>query len=482
MAEGPRKLFIGGAWKESATGATFVTEDPATNEPLEEVAQGGKEDVDAAVDAARDAFRGKAWGRMDPSERGRLLVRMAALMRERFGDLVRLESLDVGKTLREAKSDVAYTIRTWEYFAGLADKVEGRTIPVPGLRLDYTRVEPMGVTAHVVPWNYPLVLGSRGMAPALAAGNTVVVKPSSLAPLSTLALAEVGEEAGLPPGVLNVVPGAGSVAGQRLVAHGGIDSITFTGSVETGKEVMRQAAAHVTPVTLELGGKCPNIVLEDADQDRAARGVLRGIFTNAGQMCWAGSRLLVQDSIHEAFTAAVKAGAEGLALGPGTEEESQMGPLVSRQQVETVLEYVEVGQEEGAALLTGGRKAEGALAKGNFVEPTVFADVAPEMRIATEEIFGPVLSTLTFEDVEEALEVANRTEYGLCAGVWTRSLSVAHRLAAGLEAGIVSVNEYPVSFPQTPFGGFKESGIGREQGLDAIYQYCRVKNVNVNLL
>ncbi len=482
MADGSRLLYVDGSWRESASGATFVTLNPATNEPLTEVAQGGKEDVDAAVDAARETFQGKAWRQMDPSERGRILFRMGALLRERSEELLRMESLDNGKTLREARSDVAYTIRLWEYFAGLADKVEGKTIPVPGLRFDYTRVEALGVTAHVVPWNYPLVLGCRGMAPALAAGNTVVVKPSSLAPLTTLALAEIGAEAGLPPGVLNAVPGTGAEAGRHLVSHEGIDSITFTGSQETGKEVMRLAAEHVTPVTLELGGKCPNVVMGDADQARAVRGVLRGIFTNAGQMCWAGSRLLLQESVRDAFLSDVKEGAEGLILGPGVEEGSQMGPLVSPAQADQVLDYVEIGKEEGATLLTGGGRGGDHLAKGNFVEPTVFADVSPEMRIATEEIFGPVLSALTFRDAEEAVELANRSEYGLCAGVWTRNLSLAHRLAAELDAGTISINEYPVTFPQTPFGGFKESGIGHEQGLDAVYQYCRVKSVNVNLL
>ncbi len=476
-------LYVNGDWRKGSSGSSFTTFDPATNEPLAEVAEGSREDVDEAVGAAREAYEGKKWKQMDPSERGRILFRMASLMRDGFENLVTLESLDVGKTLREAKSDIGYTIRTWEYFAGLADKIEGKTIPVPGLRFDYTRIEPMGVTAHIVPWNYPLVLGSRGMAPALAAGNTVVVKPSSLAPLTTLSLAEIGQKAGLPDGVLNVVPGSGSEVGSYLAGHRGIDAIAFTGSVGTGRDVMKSAAEHITPVILELGGKCPNIVFEDADRARAARGVLKGIFTNAGQMCWAGSRLLVQESISERFLAAVKEGAEGLVLGRGTDERSQMGPLVSRQQAENVLQYIEIGRDEGATILSGGGKAEdGDLAKGNFVQPTVFTKVAPDMRIAKEEIFGPVLSAITFEEPEEAREMANKTEFGLCAGVWTKDLSVAHRMAAELEAGMVSINEYPVTFPQTPFGGFKESGIGREQGLEAVYNYCRVKNVNVNLL
>lgn len=485
MAAGIRSygMFVDGESASSSDEATFTTFNPATGEALGEVAQGAREDVDRAVEAARRALRGKEWDQIDPSRRGQILSRVAGLLQERSDELARLESMDNGKTLKEAKSDVAYVARTWEYFAGLADKIEGKTIPVPGRRLDYTRLEPMGVTAHIVPWNYPLVLGSRGIAPALAAGNTAVVKPSSWAPLTTIALAELANEAGLPKGVLNVVTGSGAEAGGHLTRHPGIDSITFTGSLETGREVMRAAARHVTPVLLELGGKCPNIVLEDADQDRALRGVLRGIFTNAGQMCWAGSRLLLQDSVQDRFLGHLKGSAEDIVLGPGNVESSQMGPLVSKEHMELVLGYVEKGVEEGGTLLTGGERAmEGALARGNFVLPTIFSGVDPTMTIAREEIFGPVLSSLTFDSLEEAVEIANKTEYGLCAGVWTANLSKAHRLAAEVEAGIVSINEYPITFPQTPFGGFKRSGIGREQGLDAVYGYCRVKNVNVNLL
>lgn len=476
-------LYVDGEWVESISGKEFTTLNPATNESLAEVAQATREDIDGAVSAAGRALKSKDWAQMDPSERGRILFRIGSLIRDRQEELARLESLDNGKTLRESRSDVAYTIRTWEYFAGLADKIEGRTVPVPGLRFDYTRWEPLGVTAHIVPWNYPLVLGCRGMAPALAAGNTVVVKPSSSAPLTTLKLGEIASEAGLPAGVLNVVPGSGSEAGSCLASHRDVDSITFTGSRETGIEVMKRAAEHITPIILELGGKCPNIVLADADMERAMRGVLRGIFTNAGQMCWAGSRLLIQDSIQDTFLESLKAATEAIVLGPGTDEKSHMGPVISEGQVERVLRYVETGLDEGANLVTGGGRVETApLSKGNFVQPTILREVTSDMTVAQEEIFGPVLSVLSFGDLKEALEIANRTEYGLCAGIWTRDLSTAHRLANGLEAGIVSINEYPISFPQTPFGGFKESGIGHEQGIDAVYSYCRVKNVNVNLL
>ncbi|MEE9163429.1 MAG: aldehyde dehydrogenase family protein [Thermoplasmata archaeon] len=475
-------LFINGAWRESHNGATFESLDPATNQPIAEVAQGGKADVDAAVDAARDAADGKEWGQLDGAGRGRILRRIADLIRERADDLARLESLDNGKTLKEARGDVGYVAWTWEYFAGLTDKIEGKTIPVPGARFDYTRIEPLGVTAHIVPWNYPLVLGSRGIAPALAAGNTAVVKPSSAAPLTNLKLAELAQEAGLPAGVLNVVPGSGRETGQAMAGHPGIDSITFTGSVETGRAIMRAAAEHIVPVILELGGKCPNIVLEDADASRARRGAFRGIFTNAGQMCWAGSRLLLPAAEQDAFLKEFTAEAETLVVGPGSNSDSQMGPVVSRAQEEQVLRYIEIGKEEGATLLAGGEKVkDGVLSRGNFVRPTVFADVTPDMTIAKEEIFGPVLSVLTFEDENEAIEIANDTDFGLCAGIWTRDLARAHRMAARVQAGIVSVNEYPITFPQTPFGGYKQSGIGREQGLDAVYHYSRVKNVLINL-
>lgn len=477
------QLFIEGTWVEAASGQTFPSYNPATNEVLAEVAAGGSADVDAAVEAARRALEGKEWAHMDPSERGRLLARIGGRIREEAESLARLESLDNGKTLKEAMGDVQYVARTWEYFAGLADKIEGKTIPVPGLRFDYTRVEPLGVTAHIVPWNYPLVLSSRGLAPALAAGNTAVVKPSSYAPLTNLRLAEIAGEEGLPAGVLNVVPGPGGETGRALTGHGGVDAITFTGSVETGREIMKAAAEHIVPVILELGGKCPNVVLEDADPDRALRGVLRGIFTNAGQMCWAGSRLLLHESLEDGFLRQLQARAASLAVGPGTEEGSQMGPLIAPAQEERVLGYVEKGKEEGATLLVGGEKvAEGDLAKGNFVQPTVFAGVTPDMTIAREEIFGPILSVMPFSDLEEAVEVANAPGLGLCAGVWTRDLGRAHRLAAEIDAGVVSINEYPITFPQAPFGGFKESGIGHEQGLEAVYHYSRVKNVLVNLL
>ena len=475
-------LFIGGTWVEPAGGERTPVLDPATNRPIAEVASGSKDDMDAAVEAARRAFESPEWRGMDPSKRGRLLYQLGQLVRDKFDELARLESQNVGKPLREAKGDVAYVYKLFEYYAGLADKIEGATIPVPGNRLDYTVREPVGVTGHIAPWNYPLTLACRGIAPALAAGNTVVLKPASLTPLSTLKLAELTATAGFPAGVFNVVTGPGSTAGSALADHPDVDSMTFTGSTETGKQIMALAARHVTPVALELGGKNPQIVFPDAKLDRALRGVLFGAFQNAGQMCWAGSRLYVHESVRDDFLNKVADAAARMKLGPGLQEESQMGPVVSRPQEASVLEYIEAGTREGATVLVGGKRSESAaLREGNFVLPTVFGDVAPDMRIAREEIFGPVLCAFGFTDMDEAVAQANATPYGLMAGVWTQSLQTAHRVAARLEAGMVNINEYPITFPQTPFSGFKESALGHEQGIDAVLHYTRVKNVTVNL-
>lgn len=475
-------LFIGGKWVDPVGGDSATVLDPATNRPIGEVAEGGKDDVGAAVDAARRAFESAEWRGMDPSKRGRLLYAVGQQIRDRFDDLARIESQNVGKPIREAKGDIAYVYKLFEYYAGLADKVQGDTIPVPGARLDYTLREPMGVTGHIAPWNYPLLLACRGIAPALAAGNTVVLKPASLTPLSALRLADLVAAAGAPAGVFNVVTGPGAAAGQALAAHPDVDMMTFTGSTETGKQIMQLAARNVTPVTLELGGKNPNIVFPDAKMDRALRGVMAGIFQNAGQMCWAGSRLFVHDDVRDEFLRRLGEATQKMKLGPGLKEDTQMGPLVSRSQQAAVLEYVESGTRDGATLVAGGKKAEaGELRDGNFVLPTVFEDVAPDMRIAKEEIFGPVLCAFDFVDEDALVAAANGTEYGLFAGVWTQNLALAHRIAARLQAGMVSINEYPITFPQTPFSGYKQSAIGYEQGIDAVYAYTRVKNVNVNL-
>ena len=476
------RLFIGGKWVEPSTGEYVQDLDPATNQPIAEIARAGADDARAAVEAAKAAFDHPDWRGMDPSKRGRLLYQLGQGVRDAFEEVARLESLDVGKPIREAKGDAAFVYKTLEYWAGMADKVQGETIPVPGNRLNYTVRQPVGVTLHIAPWNYPLTLAVRGIAPALAAGNTVVLKPAQLTPLTALKFAELAERAGFPAGVMNVVTGTGSVVGRALAEHAEVDSITFTGSLETGRQILQMASKHVTPVTLELGGKNPNIVFADADLDKALKSTLFGAFQNAGQMCWAGSRLLVHESIHADFVRKVAERAAKMKLGPGLKEDSQMGPVVSKDQEKSVLAYVGVGVDEGAKLLVGGTKSEEPeLATGNFLTPAVFDGVATDMRIAREEIFGPVLTAASFRTIDDLTDAANAVEYGLAAGVWTKDLKTAHAVAAHLEAGMVSINEFPVTFPQTPFVGWKHSGIGQEQGIDAIRFYTRTKNVSVNL-
>jgi len=474
--------FIGGKWVEPSTGEFVRDLDPATNQPIAEVASGGVEDAKAAVEAAVAAFENPDWRGMDPSKRGRLLNQLGQAVRDAFDEVARLESLDVGKPIREGKGDAAFVYKTLEYWAGMADKIQGETIPVPGARLNYTLREPVGVTLHIAPWNYPLTLAIRGVAPALAAGNTVVLKPATITPLTALKFAELCEKVGVPPGVVNVVTGPGSTVGKTLAEHVDVDSITFTGSLETGRQIMQMAAKHVTPVTLELGGKNPNIVFPDADLDKALKSVLFGAYQNAGQMCWAGSRLLVHESIHADFVKKVAERAAKMRLGPGLKEDTQMGPVVSKEQEQSVLSYVEVGTREGAKLLAGGKKvADGELAAGNFVSPAVFDEVTPDMRVARDEIFGPVLAAITFRIVDDLIDVANSVEFGLAAGVWTKDLKTAHTVAARLESGMVSINEFPLTFPQTPFVGWKHSGLGHEQGMDAMRFYTRIKDVSVSL-
>lgn len=466
----------------SHSGSSYEVMNPALGEVVAEAPAGDREDVSSAVDAAKSAFEDPSWRGLDPSKRGKILLKLGQLLRERLAEIARLETINNGKPLGQAKGDVAASARHFEYFAGLADKIQGSTIPVPGNRLDYTLKEPLGVTAHIVPWNYPLVMAARSVAPALAAGDTVVAKPASFTPLTLLKFAELCKEAGVPDGVFNVVTGGGREVGEALAKHSDVKLVVLTGSVETGVRVMEIASANLSKVVLELGGKNPNIVFSDSDLESAARGVLNGIFTNAGQMCWAGSRLLVESSVAQSLVNGVVEGAKGMKLGNGLEPETKMGPLVTESQRERVAGYVAVGVEEGARILAGGKapKAE-ELANGYFYEPTVLGGASPGMRVSKEEIFGPVLTVTTFESQEEAVRMANSVEYGLWAGVWTRDIRRAHRVAGSLEAGIVSINEEPVTFPQTPFGGFKRSGNSSEQGMEAISTYVRTKNVMVNL-
>ncbi len=476
------KMLVAGDWRDSSGGAVSLVVDPSTNQVIGEVPRGSREDAGAAVDAARSALWSSEWREMDAAKRGRILVKLTGLIRESSEELAKLETLNEGKTLRESKGDVAWAARAFEYFSGLADKIEGETIPVPPKRLDYTLREPLGVTVHIVPWNYPIALASRSVAPALAAGNTVVLKPSELTPLTALKLGELCSKAGLPKGVLNVVTGAGSDIGSALVSNRDVDGVVFTGSSETGRQVMQSASKNVTRVQLELGGKNPHIVFADADVARALRSVKDGIFTNAGQMCWAGSRAFIHESIYDGFVRDLVAKTKTMKLGPGMEDGSEMGPLASKQRVQTVLGYVKDGVEEGGKLLAGGnRPGEPRLTSGNFVEPTIFGDVTGDMKVGCDEIFGPVLSVTKFGSLDEVVKMANDTEYGLYGGVWTSNLKTAHELASRLQVGAVAINEYLVTFPQTPFGGYKESGIGHENGTRSLEFYTRTKNVSISL-
>ncbi len=474
--------FIGGKETPGTTGTRRPLLDPATNEPFADVAVGTREDARAAMEAAERAFRESPWAADPGAARAKALWKLAGLVEGEAETLARLETRNMGKPLRESRGDVGYVVRTLEYFGGLADKIHGETIPVPGGRLDYTVREPLGVTVHIAPWNYPLLLSVRSVAPALAAGNAVVLKPASLTPLTAIVLARLARAAGVPDGILNVVTGPGAEVGEALVEHPACRSVTFTGSGDAGRRLAEVAARRLVPTTLELGGKGPVLVFPDADLDRAAKAVGFGIFGNAGQMCWAASRLLVHESIRAAFVEKVRGIAERLRLGPGLQDGVEMGPLVSAEQAETVLGYIETARADGGTVVTGGgRPTDPALGSGNFVRPTVLSNVPPSSRAVREEIFGPVLVADGFADVDAALAAANASSYGLLSAVWTRDLGTAHTVARRLESGMVVVNEAPTTFPQTPFGGFKASGLGFEQSRRAVETYTRQKNVLLQL-
>jgi acyl-CoA reductase-like NAD-dependent aldehyde dehydrogenase len=433
------------------------------------------------VSTAHAAFEGPAWGLgAPPAERGRVMQRIAQALRDRAEELATLESRDNGKPLKQARTDVQVAARYFEFFAGIADKIMGNTIPIgPGF-IDFTIREPIGVSAQIVPWNYPIQIGARGVAPALAAGCTVVLKPSSEAPMTALRLGEIALECGLPPGVLNVVPGSGAEAGTALASHPDINQLTFTGSVSVGVEVARMAAANVVPVVMELGGKSPNIVFADADLDLATQGVSTAIFQNAGQTCSAGSRLLVERKAHGALVDKLAARAKSMKIGPGVSD-PDMGPIISKRQLETIETYVQVGTSEGARIAAGGaRPSDSALARGYFYQPTLLESVSPGMRVAQEEIFGPVLAIIDFDDVAEAAAIANRSDYGLVAGVWTRDINKAMALATRVKAGQIFINTYGAGGGvELPFGGYKKSGYGREKSLESLASYTQIKNVCV---
>jgi acyl-CoA reductase-like NAD-dependent aldehyde dehydrogenase len=471
-------LILNGDRAAASDGGTFEVFDPSTGGVLATVAKATRDDVDRAVQAAHAALESKAWGGMAPAERGRIMLRIAQTLRERAEELATLESRDNGKPLKQARTDVQVAARYFEFFGGVADKIMGNTIPLgPGF-VDFTLREPIGVSAQIVPWNYPIQIGARGVAPALAAGCAIVFKPSSEAPMTALKLGEIGLECGLPPGVLNVVPGTGSEAGTALASHKDINQLTFTGSVDIGVQVAKMAAENVVPVVMELGGKSPNIVFADADLDLAAQGVANAIFQNAGQTCSAGSRLLVERRAKDALVERLAKRATTMRVGPGVSD-PDMGPIISKRQLETIEQYVAVGKQEGARVAAGGaRPQDAALGGGFYFQPTLLDQVTPDMRVAQEEIFGPVLAIIDFDDLDQASALANRSDYGLVAGIWTRDINKAMALATRIKAGQVYVNTYGAGGGvELPFGGYKKSGYGREKGLESLVSYTQVKNV-----
>jgi acyl-CoA reductase-like NAD-dependent aldehyde dehydrogenase len=476
-----KQLFINNEWRAAASGDVMDVINPATEDVIARVASAGQADLDAAVAAARAALDGP-WGRLSARERGRLVRRLGDRLLERVDEVARLETLHNGKPITESRHiEIPAAAECFEYYGGWSDKVMGETIPVRGNHLTYTLREPLGVVAAIVPWNFPLLLAAWKVAPALACGNTVILKPASQTPLTALALAEIGLEVGLPPGVLNVLTGPGSKLGQAIVEHPGIDKIAFTGDTSTGKGIMRAAADTLKRITLELGGKSPNIVLPDADLEAAVRGATIGIFYGKGEVCAAGSRLLVDRSIKDEFVDKLAARAKKMTAGDPLNPQTRFGALSSKKQLETVMRYIDSGKREGATLVAGGARTDIGTGKGYFVQPTVFTDVRPEMTISREEIFGPVLATIEFGDIDEAIARANDTPYGLAAGVWTRDIKKAHYIARKLQAGTVWINTYNVYDTAAPFGGYKQSGFGREMSAHALEHYTQIKSVWVDL-
>jgi aldehyde dehydrogenase (NAD+) len=474
-----KQMLIDGKWIDAASDKRFESRNPATGELLATVAEGDSEDVNRAVAAARKAFEG-AWSKFKPYERQRLLLKFADLVERHFDELSSLDTLDMGAPISRTRATRMRVLGMLHYYAGQATSIHGETIEnsLPGEIFSYTLKEPVGVVGAIIPWNGPLGASIWKLGPALATGCTVVLKPAEEAPLTSLRLGELALEAGIPPGVVNVVPGYGDTAGAALAAHSDVDKVAFTGSHITGQSIVRASAGNLKRVSLELGGKSPDIVFADADIESAVPGAAMAVFANSGQICSAGTRLFVEERVYDEFVDRIARFGKGLRVGNGLDPDTQIGPLVSEQQLDRVIGYLSLGRQEGARAVAGGaRLTEGLLGQGYFVPPTVFADVRDDMRIAKEEIFGPVLSAIPFRDVDELITRANATIFGLGSGVWTRDVTKAHRLAKAIRAGSVWVNCYQAMDPAVPFGGYKMSGYGRESGLQHVEEYLNVKAV-----
>jgi aldehyde dehydrogenase (NAD+) len=472
------RLLIDNRWVDPADGGSFETLNPATGETIANVAAGTAADVDKAVKAARRALESGPWPTMDAADRGKLLLDLADLIEKHSAELAALESLNCGKTITDSTGDMQGVANTLRYYAGWADKIEGRTVPVRGSFLSYTLREPVGVVGQIIPWNFPLLMLAWKWGPALACGNTVVLKPAEQTPLTALRVGELALEAGFPAGVINIINGFGETAGAALVDHPGVDKIAFTGHVDTAKIIQKRAAETLKRTTFELGGKSPNIIFADADMDQAVAGAFHAIYFHGGQCCTAGSRLFVENKVKDEFVGRLADKAKGRKLGDPLDPETQQGPQVSQEQLDKILGYVDLGKKQGAKLVTGGsRRGE----RGYFVEPTIFDNVKDEMAIARDEIFGPVVSVLPFSSIDEIATRANDTTYGLAAAIWTKNIDKAHLLAKKVKAGTVWINCYHIVDTTTPFGGYKMSGQGRENGEAALEHYTETKTVTVKL-
>ncbi|MEZ6136475.1 MAG: aldehyde dehydrogenase family protein [Pirellulaceae bacterium] len=473
------ECFIGGRWLPAASGKTFPTINPATEEVIAEVAEGDAADVHLAVDAARQAFESGPWATMDARDRGRAMLRLADLMEEEIDELAALESLDNGKPISDARAaDLPLAIDCIRYYAGFADKIHGATIPVRGNYFTYTRREPVGVAGQIIPWNFPILMAAWKWGPALAAGCTIVMKPAEQTPLTCLRMAHLAQEAGIPDGVINVIPGYGPTAGAAIVKHPGVDKVAFTGEHRTAQIIMRDAAESLKRLTFELGGKSPNVILADADLDAAAAGTHFGLFFNQGQCCCAGSRVFVDARVHDEFVDKLKGLAARRKVGPPLCKDTEQGPQVDQAQFDKIMSYIEKGHAQGAKCVTGGNRVGD---QGYFIEPTIFDEVTDDMAIAQDEIFGPVMSVLKYEDWDELITRANNTCFGLAAAVWTRDVGKAHDFARRVRAGTIWVNCYDVFDAAAPFGGFKMSGQGREMGEAGLQGYTETKTVTVSL-